>query len=125
MNQQEDNHKFERELSRILTRYESPDSLSERVMAKVRREPIPVHLTGGAPELPPGHWYTFASWGLIAVTACLLVIFSLPHNTQNSFQAQSEGVVAERQLAEVLQLTGQNWNRARNTAFQDSRTDEK
>ncbi len=118
MRQRNDSHPLELELGRSLTRRSAPPGLTDRVMARIRSEPV---ASGAAPRLRrasnglPFRW----SWAL--TTSCGVAGLVLALSTwiwhENREAERIAFQSAERELAEVLQLTGSNWNRAQEAAF--------
>lgn len=118
MRQRHDSHPLGLELSRALTRRGAPADLTDRVMARVRNEPV---ASGAAPRPSrafnrlPFRW----SWALTTSCGVAGVVLTLSawfwHENREAERLAFRS--AERELAEVLQLTGSKWNRAQAAAF--------
>ena len=114
----DDSRHLEEELRRVLARSQAPSGLGLRVMARIRDEvrrpaedPLQVASSGKT-------WFR-GGWAL-AACACvaLLVAFFASTKEEEGLQAHAADMAeVERELVEVLQLAGSQWNRAQELAF--------
>ena len=123
----DDSSHFEAELRRVMARPPAPPGLGLRVMANIRAE-------ARRREERPARVSAFGRlWfrGAIALAGCacvalLVTIFALPREADELRPQAVEMVQVERELVEVLQLAGSQWNRAQASAFpigQDNQDD--
>ena len=118
MPQWDDSRHLEEELRRGMARAQAPSGLGLRVMARIRdesrrpaAEPLPAPSSGKI-------WFR-SGWALAACAcvALLVTVFAWPRE-EEGFQAHAaEMAEVERELVEVLQLAGSQWNRAQELAF--------
>ena len=118
MSPRDDNSHLEAELRRVMARPPVPPRLGLRVMARIRAEAR--RQAEGPPHVPASGrlWFRMAwALGACACIALLVISFALPREGEE-FQAQAvEMAQVERELVEVLQLAGSQWNRAQASAF--------
>jgi hypothetical protein len=114
----DDSRHLEEELRRVMARSQTPSGLGLRVMARIRdeaRRPAEDLL----PAASSGKIWFRGGWALAACAcvALLVTIFAWPRE-EEGFQANAADMAeVERELAEVLQLAGSQWNRAQELAF--------
>ncbi len=110
---------LERELRRLLARARPPAGFRARVMRRIRDE--------GEDRAPRkfGLWWlqlALLRRGALALAVCaccvlLLAVLAIPDPSDHRASEDRAATVAERELAEVLQLAGSQWVRAQNVAF--------
>ena len=114
----DDSRHLEQELRRVMARSQAPSGLSLRVMARIRdeaRRPAGDSLQAAS----SGKAWFRGGWALAACAcvALLVAIFAWPSEDEG-LQAQAADMAkVERELVEVLQLAGSQWNRAQELAF--------
>lgn len=114
----DDSRHFEEELRRVMARSQAPSGLGLRVMARIRDEasrPAEDLLSAAS----SGKIWFRGGWALAACAcvALLVTIFAWPRE-EEGLQAQAADMAeVERELVEVLQLAGSQWNRAQELAF--------
>ena len=114
----DDSRHLEEELRRVMARSQTPSGLGLRVMARIRdeaRRPAEDLL----PAASSGKIWFRGGWALAACAcvALLVTIFAWPRE-EEGLQAQAADMAeVERELVEVLQLAGSQWNRAQELAF--------
>lgn len=116
MRRPDDSGLLEAELRLTLRRRPAPFGLSARVMERVRAEP---ERPAAALRKLCARWLQFRiSWPAVAAgSALVLVAVAAPLWQRHRKTRGAAPPVAERELAEALQLAGQSWNRARAAAF--------
>ena len=125
MSPRDDSSHLEAELRRVMARPPAPPRLGLQVMARIRAE---ARRQAEGPQRVPASgrlWFRMA-WGLgaCACIALLVATFALPREEED-LQAQAvEMAQVERELAEVLQLAGSQWNRAQASAFPQGQNNE-
>lgn len=113
----DDSRHLEEELRRVMERSQAPSGLGLRVMARIRdeaRRPAEDSLEAAS----SGKIWFRGGWALAACAcvALLVTIFAWPK--EEGLQAHAADMAeAERELVEVLQLAGSQWNRAQELAF--------
>lgn len=114
----DDSRHLEQELRRVMARSQAPPGLGLRVMARIRdeaRRPAEDSLQAAS----SGKIWFRGGWALAACAcvALLVTIFAWPRE-EEGLQAQAADMAeVERELVEVLQLAGSEWNRAQELAF--------
>lgn len=114
----DDSRHLEEELRRVMARSQAPSGLGLRVMARIRdeaRRPAEDLLEAAS----SGKIWFRGGWALAACAcvALLVTIFAWPRE-EEGLQAQAADMAeVERELVEVLQLAGSQWNRAQELAF--------
>ena len=118
MRQRNDSHRLELELGRGLTRRAAPAGLHDRVMERIRSEPVssgtvprPNRALDGLPFR--SSWALATACGVTAIVLALSAWIWQENREAERLAFQS----AERELAEVLQLAGSKWNQAQEAAF--------
>lgn len=116
MRRPDDSGPLEAELRLTLRRRPAPFGLSAQVMERVRAEP---ERPAAALRKLCARWLQFRmAWPALAAGAALvLVAVAVPLWQRHRAARGAAPPVAERELAEVLQLAGQSWNRAQAAAF--------
>lgn len=113
----DDSRHLEQELRRVMARSQAPSGLGLRVMARIRdeaRQPAADSLRTAS----SGRIWFRGGWALAACAcvALLVTIFAWPK--EEGLQAHATDMAeVERELVEVLQLAGSQWNRAQELAF--------
>lgn len=118
MSQWDDSRHLEEELRRVMARAQAPSGLGLRVMARIRDEARRL-AADPLPAPSPGKIWFRSGWALAACAcvALLVTVFAWPRE-EEGFQAHAaEMAEVERELVEVLQLAGSQWNRAQELAF--------
>lgn len=114
----DDSRHLEEDLRRVMARSQAPPGLGLRVMARIRDEarrpaanPLPAPFSGKI-------WFR-SGWALAACAcvALLVTIFAWPREEEDLQAQATEMAQVERELVEVLQLAGSQWNRAQELAF--------
>ncbi len=114
----DDSRHLEEELRRVMARSQTPSGLGLRVMARIRDE-----ASRPAEDLLPaassGKIWFRGGWALAACAcvALLVTIFAWPREEEGLQAQASDMAEVERELVEVLQLAGSQWNRAQELAF--------
>ena len=118
MSQWDDSRHLEQELRHVMTRSQAPSGLGLRVMAQIRdeaRRPAEDPL-----QRPASGQAWFRGWWALAACACaalLVTIFAWPGKKDGLQGHAAEMADVERELVEVLQMAGSQWNRAQELAF--------
>lgn len=117
MSLSDDSRHLEEELRRVMARSQAPSGLGLRVMARIRdeaRRPAEDLLDAAS----SGKIW-FRGWALAACAcvALLVTIFAWPREEEGLQAQASDMAEVERELVEVLQLAGSQWNRAQELAF--------
>lgn len=114
----DDSRHLEEELRRVMARSRAPSGLGLRVMARIRDE-----VRRPAADAPPARsagkiWFR-GGWALAACAcvALLVTVFAWPRDEEGLQAHAPELAEVERELVEVLQLAGSQWNRAQELAF--------
>ena len=114
----DDSRHLEQELRRVMARSQAPSGLGLRVMARIRDE-ARRSAEDSLQAASSGKIWFRGGWALAACAcvALLVTIFAWPKE-EEGLQAQAADMAeAERELVEVLQLAGSQWNRAQELAF--------
>ena len=114
----DDSRHLEEELRRVMARSQTPSGLGLRVMARIRDEasrPAEDLLEAAS----SGKIWFRGGWALAACAcvALLVTIFAWPREEEGLQAQASDMAEVERELVEVLQLAGSQWNRAQELAF--------
>ena len=121
----DDSRHLEEELRRVMARPQAPAGLGLRVMARIRDE---VRRPAADPLRAPSSgkiWFR-SGWalGACACVALLVSIFGWPREEEGLQAHAAEMAEVERELVEVLQLAGSQWNRAQELAFPTGQDEE-
>lgn len=126
MSPRDDSSHLEAELRRVMARPPAPPRLGLQVMARIRSEAR--RQPEGPQHVPVSGrlWFRMAwALGAGACIAMLVATFAFPREEQEEFQARAaEMAQVERELVEVLQLAGSQWNRAQASAFPQGQNNE-
>ena len=125
MSPRDDSSHLEAEIRRVMARPPAPPRLGLQVMARIRAE---ARRQAEGPQHVPASgrlWFRMAwALGACACIALLVATFAPPRDEED-LQAQAvEMAQVERELAEVLQLAGSQWNRAQASAFPQGQNNE-
>ena len=116
MHRQDDERILERALRRTLSREEAPDGFTGRVMAVISEATTRDAETKSGPFRWLSPRLTLALAGGACAAGVFLMTSGLPGPpAEDSEQAALDG--AAQELAEVLHMTGDKWNQARDAAF--------
>lgn len=118
MRQRNDSDLLELELGRGLTRRAAPVGLHDRIMERIRSEPV-LSGTVRRPNRVPNRLPFRSSWALATACGVTGIVLALSAWVwQENHEAERLAFRgAERELAEVLQLAGSKWNQAQEAAF--------